>query len=207
MFVCIFVLVSLRKSRRPDNLSILVPHRRNDPTATARPLCLVSRKLLHHLLHLGSQIRTNKSLLPHDFPAPSTIPAHCVQRAHAPRHFHHHANRVTEPDGTMGRVGGEEEHGSFMDGDVLDGVRGGGRVDYRAEENRSSILVEEFGCGVDVVVCSRVGPTNYHNGIAGREARGGVVYAIIIHGGLEKMRVFFEPLGMERERAPGGFGG
>ena len=107
----------------------------------------------------------------------------------------------------MGRVGGEEEHGSLMDGDVLDGVRGGGRVDHRAEENRSSILVEEFGRGVDVEVCSGVGPANYHDGIAGREARGGVVYAVIIHGGLEQMRVFFEPVGMERKRAPGGFGG
>jgi len=106
----------------------------------------------------------------------------------------------------MGRVGGEEEHGSFMDGDILDGVRGGGRVDHRAEEHRSSVLVEEFGRRVDVVVGSGVGPADYHDGVAGREARGGVVYAVIIHGRLEKMRIFFEPVGVERERAPGGFG-
>lgn len=56
----------------------------------------------------------------------------------------------------MGCVGREEEHAAFVDGDVaVDGFGGGGFDDF--EEHRAFVLVEEFGGGVDMVVCAGVG--------------------------------------------------
>jgi hypothetical protein len=53
-------------------------------------------------------------------------------------------------------------------------------------------LVEEFGRGVEVIVCSGVGAADDHDGIAG--GGGGVVDAVVVDGGLEEVRIGFEPV-------------
>jgi hypothetical protein len=53
-------------------------------------------------------------------------------------------------------------------------------------------LVEEFGRGVEVVVCSGVGAANDHDCVAG--GVGGVVDAVVVDGRLEEVRVGFEPV-------------
>lgn len=49
------------------------------------------------------------------------------------------------------------------------------------------MLVEEFGGGVDVVVCSGVGTADYHY------CHGVVVDAVVVYWGFEEVGVFFEP--------------
>ena len=51
------------------------------------------------------------------------------------------------------------------------------------------MLVEEFGGGVDVVVCSGVGTADYHY------CHGVVVDAVVVYWGFEEVGVFFEPEG------------
>lgn len=78
-----------------------------------------------------------------------------------------------------------------MNGYVYEGRGAGGCIDG-FEEHGSPVLVEEFGCGVEVVVCSRVGAADDHDGVAG--GVGGVVDAVVVDGGLEEMGVGFEPV-------------
>ena len=62
----------------------------------------------------------------------------------------------------MGSVGGKEEHAAFVDGDVEEGGRwggrgrGGGLVDD-FQQHAAPVLVEPFGGGVYVVVGAGVG--------------------------------------------------
>lgn len=53
-----------------------------------------------------------------------------------------------------------------MDGDVYERRWAGGCID-RFEEHGASVLVEEFWRGVEVVICSRVGSADDHDGVAG----------------------------------------
>ena len=46
-------------------------------------------------------------------------------------------------------------------------------------------MVEEFGRGVEVVVCTSVGAADDHDGVAG--GGGGVVDAVVVDGGLEEV--------------------
>lgn len=56
------------------------------------------------------------------------------------------------------------------------------------------MLVKEFGRRVDVVICARIGPANDHNGVSFCGRGGGVVDAVVVDGGLEKVGVFFKPV-------------
>lgn len=77
-----------------------------------------------------------------------------------------------------------------MDGDVLECGWCGGCIDG-FQEHRASVLVEEFGGCVDVVVCSGVRAADYHYGVAGCGGGGGVVDAVVVYGWLEEVGVFF----------------
>ena len=88
----------------------------------------------------------------------------------------------------------KEEERALVDGDVLDdgGLgRGGGFGVNSLEEHGAAILVEEFGGGVDVVVCSRVGAADYHHRVAGGAGGGGVVDAVVVDWGAKEVGVGF----------------
>lgn len=80
-----------------------------------------------------------------------------------------------------------------MDRDVLEAGRGAGCVDY-LEQHGPAVLVEELRRRVDVVVCSRVGTADDHYGVARGVSRRGVVHAVVVYGGLEEVRVGFQPV-------------
>lgn len=78
-----------------------------------------------------------------------------------------------------------------MNGYVYESGRGGGGVDG-FEEHGAVELVEEFGRRVDVVVCSGVRAADDHDGVAAGCGR--VIDAVVVDGGLEEVRVVFEPV-------------
>lgn len=77
-----------------------------------------------------------------------------------------------------------------MDWDVLGRRWGDGGVDG-LKEHGAAVLVEEFGGGVDVVVCAGVGAADYHYCVAGSARGGGVVDAVVVNRGLEEVGVGF----------------
>lgn len=79
-----------------------------------------------------------------------------------------------------------------MDRNVNGGMRVCGRV-HGLEQHGAFVLVEEFGCGVDVVVCTGVGTAYHHDGKTGCGRGGGVIDAVVVHRGLEEVGVVFEP--------------
>lgn len=61
------------------------------------------------------------------------------------------------------------------------------------QQHRALVLVEEFGCFVDVVICSRVGATDNHDCQSRSFGRVGMVDAIVVYWWLEEVRVLLEP--------------
>ena len=55
------------------------------------------------------------------------------------------------------------------------------------------MLIEELWSCIDVVVCSRIGPADDHNGQTPSGRGGGVVDAVVIDRRLEEVGVVFEP--------------
>lgn len=84
----------------------------------------------------------------------------------------------------MRRIRGQQKQRPFVNGDVNECGWRGGCVDG-FEEHGSPVLVEEFGRGVEVVVCSGVGTADDHDCVAG--GVGGVVDAVVVDGGLEEV--------------------
>jgi len=136
-------------------------HIRQLPTLATLPLFLIPRELIHSLLDLGAEIGTMKARLMHHGVACLTVPAQRIQAIHRTRLLQHNTNCVGEADGVVRRVGREEKHLALPDRNVAEGGRSGSLV-YYFQQHRASVLVEPFGCGVDVVVSARVGTTDDH---------------------------------------------
>lgn len=93
----------------------------------------------------------------------------------------------------MRGIGWEQEQGALLDGNILERGWISGCVDG-LEKHRSSMLIEELRGGVNVVVCSRVGAADNHDGVAGCGRGGRVVDAVVIYWRLKEMRIGFEPV-------------
>ena len=141
----------------------------------------------------------------HDFPAALAIPPQPVLALCGPGLLDYDAHRVGEADGVVWRVGWQEEHFAFTDGDVPVGA---GVDDF--EEHAAAVLVEPFAGLVDVVVCSGVGAADDLVGgerwSRGVEQSGGlrwreryhycdvlVVDAVVVDWGFQEVGVLFEP--------------
>lgn len=83
----------------------------------------------------------------------------------------------------MGSIGGEEEHVALVDMDVAELT-----IVNDLEEHAAFVLIEPFGGLIDVVVCAGVGAANDHDG------DGIIVNAIVVHGRLEHVGVFRNPV-------------
>ena len=124
------------------------------PTSLTSPLLFTPLKSIHRLLNLTPQIRTMKALLIDNLPTTlvRTVPPQRVNTVRRPRLLQHYAYCVREAHGIVWRVGWEKEHAAFGDENIFEFAA----VDD-FEEHCASILVEPFGGGVDVVVCSGIG--------------------------------------------------
>ena len=169
-------------------------HIANLPTTLTPPRRLIRLECIHGLLDLRPQIRTVKTRLVHNLPAPLTIPP---QRIHTIRRtglLEHNPNGISEANGIMRRIRREEKHAAFVNRNVavgrFQGGRFGGLDDFK--EHGAFVLVEPFGGGIDVVVCAGVGAADDHDGYVV------VVDAVVIYGGFEEVGVFFEPVGREK---------
>ena len=95
--------------------------------------------------------------LVHHSAANLAVPAQPVQTALRPRLLEHDADGGGEADGVVRRVGRQEEHFPFADGQVAeDGGAVGGVFVNDFEEHAAAVLVEPFRGWVDVVVCAGV---------------------------------------------------
>lgn len=54
----------------------------------------------------------------HNFAAILTVPSQGIHTVRGTRLFEHYPHGVGEADGVVGRVGREEKHAAFVDGDV-----------------------------------------------------------------------------------------
>lgn len=71
-----------------------------------------------------------------------------------------------------------------MDWYVLEDVRRLRRVDY-LEKHGSSMLIEEFWCGIDMIVRAGVGASHNHHGQSGRAGGRWVVDTIVVNRRLQ----------------------
>ena len=127
----------------------------------ALPRLLIRLKLLHRLLDLRPQIRAMETLLMHFRPTVLAEPHQAIQTPLRPRLLDHHSHRIREPHGIMRNVPGQQEELPFVDVDVFELVCG--RLDS-FEEHAAFVLVEEFRGRVQVVVGTRVGTADNHDG-------------------------------------------
>jgi hypothetical protein len=183
---------SFRMRRRLFQFSFAIFRRCNLSTRLASPLLLVRSKLLHYLLDLRPEISAYKALLPYNVATLPAVPLHDINGIRCSRLLHHHTHRILETDGAVWRIRRQQEDRAFVDGDILK-CRWRRRCVYRLEQHRTPVLVEELWRGVDVVVCSCVGPANDHDGVTGCCRGRGVVYAVIVDWWLEKMGVGLKP--------------
>lgn len=105
-------------------------------------------------------------------PTTLAIPPQHVRAVRRPWLLEHDPHGIGEADRIVGRVGWEQEHAAFVDGDVLvsRGRRGGGRVDD-FQEHGTPVLVEPFGRAVDVVVRPCVGAADDLGRLTGHAKR------------------------------------
>lgn len=80
-----------------------------------------------------------------------------------------------------------------MDGDILEGMRRRRGVN-RLEKHGPSMLVEEFRCVVDMIICAGVGPSYNHHSDPRSAGRRWVIDAVIVDGRLQKMRMLLQPV-------------
>lgn len=79
-----------------------------------------------------------------------------------------------------------------MDGDIL--KRGRVGVQIRCpQEHRSSVLVKEFRCRVDVVVGACIRSANDHDSVALGSRGRGVIHTVVTDRRLQKVGVLFKP--------------
>ena len=95
-----------------------------------------------------------KALLINNLPTTlvRTVPSQCINTVRWPRLLQHYAHCVREAHRVVWCAGWEKEHAAFGDEDVFEFAA----VDD-FEEHCASVLVEPFGGGVYVVVCSSIG--------------------------------------------------
>lgn len=128
------------------------------------PLLLVLFERINGFLKLCSQIGTVERRLVYLLSTILTIPSQAIHTALWPLLFQHHTNSILEPHRIVRSVWGQQKHVALMNVYVLELLVGGeGGIDY-FQQHGAFVLVKPF-CGfVDVVVCSFVGTTNYHDG-------------------------------------------
>ena len=80
-----------------------------------------------------------------------------------------------------------------MDRYVSEGMGSCGSVNC-LEKHRSSMLIEEFGCRIDVVISARIWPSDHHHRHPGCLGRGRMIDAVVVDRRLEKVCILFEPV-------------
>jgi hypothetical protein len=98
-----------------------------------------------------------KACLVHYLPTILAIPTQSIYAVFGSRLLQNDAHSVRKTNGVVRSVGREKEEFTFSDGYVLEwlALRS---VDH-AEQHGSLVLVEELGCGVDVIIGSSIGAT------------------------------------------------
>ena len=132
-------------------------HLTDGSTMPTRSCLLIDLESIDSFLDLAPQIRTVEASLRNYFTTSFflTIPSQRIHTICWAFLLQYDTHCVGETDGIMGRIGWEEEHGTFGDGNVpVDGFIGrvGRRRLYNPKEHRPSVLKEVFGSCVDVIV-------------------------------------------------------
>lgn len=138
----------------------LGPHITNLATLSTRPRLFILAKRIDGILDLTPQIRTHKTRLVHHTPTASTIPPQPILFTLWSRLLNHHTHRISKPDGVMRRIPRQQKHLALVNVDVAEGARGLDGL----EQHAATVLVEEFGGAVDVVVCSCIWAADDHDG-------------------------------------------
>lgn len=122
-----------------------------------------------------------------------TVPPQDVYRVLRPWLLKDDADRVCKADRVVRCVGRQEEQRVLVYGDV-DRCMRLSRGIHRFQQHGALVLVEEFWCGVDVVVGAGVRPTHHHDRQAGGFGGGWMINAIVVDGRLKEMRVLLKPV-------------
>ena len=133
-----------------------------------------------------------------DFSIILAIPPQPILAPFWSRLLKHDANRISEADGIVRSIGGQEKHFAFTDRNISVFA-----VVYDLEKHGAAVLVEPFRGFVDVEIGARIGTANdllsrQHDqrievGIANHDGHIIIVDAVIVDRWFQKMRVFFEP--------------
>lgn len=172
---------SMRTSSHPFHDLWLGPDIADLTTVSTLPRLLILSKLVDGILDLASQVRTHKGSFMHHITTTLAIPPEPIHFAFRPRLLDDHTHRISEPNRVMRRIPRQQKNLPFIDVDVSVFAR---RLDG-LEQHAATVLVEEFGGAVDVVVCSCVGAADDHDGQWIR------VDAVVVDWGFEKVGVLF----------------
>lgn len=148
-------------------------------TVSTLPRLLVLSELVDSILDLASQVRTHECSLMHNTATTLAIPPQSIHLSFWSRLLNNHTNRIGKSDRVMRCIARQQKDFSFINVDVSVFAR---RFDG-LEQHTTTVLVEELGGAVDVVVCSCVGAADNHDG-----QRVGVD-AVVVDRGFEEVGV------------------
>lgn len=155
----------------------LRPDITNLTTVSALPGLLILSKLVDGIFDLASQVRTYKRSLMNHTPTTLTIPPKPIHFTLRSRLLDNHTHGISKPHRVMRSISRQQKDLSLINVDVSVFAR---RFDG-FEQHAALVLVEEFGSGVDVVVCSCVGAADDHDG------QGIRVDAVVVDWGFEEV--------------------
>jgi hypothetical protein len=119
----------------------------------------------------------------YNFSATLAIPPHSIDRLVWSLLLQHDPDSVCKSDGVMRCIPWQQVQRILVYRNVDEG-RGCCGCVYGFEEHGTLVLIEEFGCFIDVVVRSGIGAAHHHD----REARGlwggRMVHAVVVDGRL-----------------------
>lgn len=154
----------------------------HETAGAACSLVLLSSILLDDRCQLSSQINAMERLLPHNLLALFAVPTKTVNGFSGSVTLNHNAHRVGESNWVVRRIGWQEEHLSFLDGEILELA-----VIHDLEEHVALVLIEPFLSLVDVVVCPGVGSSDSH------DDKVAALDKVVVDGRLQLVSVFLDP--------------
>lgn len=134
----------------------------HSPTLLTRPSINVLVKRLYSTLDLRAKIIAVEGRFMYNFPTVLTVPSHYVNRVCWSLLFQDHPDRVCESDWIMRRVTRQKVQAIFVNGYIDKLVWCLGGIDG-LQQHTAFVLVEEFRCLIDVVICSSVWTTYDHD--------------------------------------------
>lgn len=157
-------------------------------TISTSSIVFLTHELFNGSFDLSAKVCAVKRGLVDLFAAALTVPAQTIDHVLGSTLLEDYAHSVGEADRVMRGVSREEEHVAFVDDDIAEYA-----IVDNLEHHGAFVLVEPFGCLVDVIVGSGIGSADNHD----REVF--IVDTVVIDGRFQEMRVLIQP-GLECQR-------